>query len=77
MESKDMKKRTRPEVEKIAHSLAEAAEMTGLSKGHLRNEYKRGKLHFTRSGRRVLVTDEELKRYLAEGSVKGTQLTLF
>lgn len=72
-----MKKSSRITVEKIAHSLDEVAEMTGLSKGHLRNENKRGKLQFTRSGRRILITDEEIKRYLAAGSPRGTQLNLF
>jgi excisionase family DNA binding protein len=62
---------------KIAFSLKEVAEMMGLSVGHLRNEEKRGRLNFTKSGRRTLVTNEELKRYIAVCSPPGTQLPLF
>lgn len=40
--------------------------MLGLSIGHLRNEHKRGRLQLIKSGRRTLVTEEELERYLAD-----------
>lgn len=50
---------------KFAYSLAEISVLTSLSKSHLRNENKRGKLRFLKSGRRTLVTYAELARYLA------------
>ncbi len=56
---------------KIAYSLAEASEMIGVSQGHLRNEQARGKLIFVKSGRRVLITDRELQRYLAAQAIEG------
>jgi excisionase family DNA binding protein len=68
-----MKKQAVLSLEKIAHSLDEASAMTGLSKGHLRNEHKRGKLRLTKSGRRTLVMDAELRRYLSEGDPAGAR----
>lgn len=56
---------------KIAWSLAEISEATGLSQGFLRNEVRRGNLLTKRFGRRVLVMDGELRRYLEEGSGAG------
>ena len=57
---------------RIAWSLAEISEATGLSIGFLRNDVRRGVLQIKKFGRRVLVLDEELKRYLKEGSdIKG------
>jgi excisionase family DNA binding protein len=54
-----------------AFSLKEAAEaLGGVSVGFLRLESLRGHLHVTRLGRRVLITAQELDRYLAEGAVR-------
>ena len=53
---------------KIAWSLAEISEAIGLSQGFLRNEVRRGNLLTKKFGRRVLVMDGELRRYLEEGS---------
>ena len=52
--------------DKKAYSLKRASELLDVSVGHLRNENKRGKLKFVHLGRRTLITDEELNRYLAE-----------
>ena len=49
---------------KMAWSLAEISNATGLSVGFLRNEVRRGALQVKRFGRRVLVLDETLKKYL-------------
>jgi hypothetical protein len=56
--------------QRVAWSLAEIAESMNLSIGFLRNEVRRGKLNVKKFGRRTLVLDEELRRYLAEGSPK-------
>jgi len=73
-----MKERYKLTVEKVAYSLDECAAMLGVSKGHLFNERKRGALFVVRSGKRkILVTREELLRYLREHTEEGTQLTLF
>jgi excisionase family DNA binding protein len=54
-----------------AFNLKEAAEaLGGVSIGFLRLESQRGHLQVTRLGRRVLITAEELDRYLAEGAVR-------
>jgi hypothetical protein len=53
-------------LKKVAYSLDEASAMTGLSKGHLRNENKRGKLELLKSSRRTLILASELNRYLSE-----------
>lgn len=49
---------------RIAWSLAEISKATGLSVGFLRNDVRRGVLRIKKFGRRVLVLDEELSRYL-------------
>jgi excisionase family DNA binding protein len=54
--------------EKIAWSLAEISECTGLSIAYLRNEARRGSLPVKRFGRRVLVLRDDLQRYLEKGS---------
>ncbi len=56
---------------RIAWSLAEIAEQTGLSVGYLRNEVRASRLPIREFGRRVLVLDEDLRRYLTEGSNSG------
>ncbi len=53
-------------VERLAYSLNEVAEMIGVSKGHLRNENKRGEIAFAKSSRRTIILASELRRYLAE-----------
>jgi heterodisulfide reductase subunit C len=51
-------------IEKLAHSLRNAAVKTGMSENHLRNEHKRGKLRLVKSGRRTLILEEDLTSYL-------------
>jgi excisionase family DNA binding protein len=53
---------------KLAWSVAEISEATGLSPGFLRNEVRRGELPTRRFGRRVLVLDRDLQAYLNSGS---------
>lgn len=53
--------------QRIAWGLAEIAESTGLSLAFLRNEVRRNALPAKRFGRRVLVLDEDLRRYLSSG----------
>jgi excisionase family DNA binding protein len=53
---------------RLAWGLGEVAEFTGLSLAFLRNELRAGRLPFKKFGRRVLVRDEDLQKYLAEGS---------
>jgi excisionase family DNA binding protein len=65
-----MNDKTSLAVKKMAHSLNKASVMTDLSVGHLRNEFKRGKLRFVKSGRRILIMDEDLRRYLEEQVVE-------
>lgn len=60
-----------PTQARIAWSLADIAKQTGLSLGFLRNEVRGARLPVRKFGRRVLVLDEDLRRYLAEGSNAG------
>lgn len=53
---------------RLGWGLADIEEATGLSQGFLRNELRAGRLPFRKFGRRVLVRDEDLQRYLHEGS---------
>jgi excisionase family DNA binding protein len=55
-------------IQRIAWGLAEIAESTGLSLAFLRNEVRRKALPVKRFGRRVLVLEEDLRRYLTDGS---------
>ena len=57
--------------QKMAWSLAEIAEATGLSLNFLRYEERRGNIQSVRFGRRVLILNDEMRRYLTEGSVGG------
>jgi excisionase family DNA binding protein len=59
---------------KIAYSVEETSEKTSLSKAFIRLEIKRGKLKVKRFGRRVLILDEDLRVYLANGSDGGIEL---
>jgi hypothetical protein len=52
---------------KIAWSLAEISEKTGLSVGFLNNERKAGHLPIKKFGRRVLVLDEDLRKFSVMG----------
>jgi excisionase family DNA binding protein len=56
---------------RVAWSIAEIAEQTGLSLGFLRNEVRAARLPVRKFGRRVLVLDDDLRRYLDEGSASG------
>ena len=53
---------------RLAWSLKDIADHTGLSVNFLRYEIRRGNLDVRRFGRRVLVGREELKRYMETGS---------
>jgi excisionase family DNA binding protein len=54
---------------KIAYSIYEAAGLVGVSPNHLKNEHQRGKLRFVRSGKRLLILDTDLRRYLEEQAI--------
>jgi len=56
--------------QRLAWSLDEIAESTGLSLGFLRKDVRRGALPVRRFGRRVLVLKEDLENYLIKGSQK-------
>ena len=51
--------------ERLAWSLKDISETTGLSVGFLRNEVRAKRLQLKKFGRRVLVLDTDLKAYLA------------
>lgn len=53
---------------RLSFGLSEVAYMLGVSDRFLRDEADRHRLRFTRLGRRVLITTDELQRYLAENT---------
>lgn len=59
-----MKEWKKPNAHRLAYSLKEAAEMIGVSQGHLRNEHRRGKLVFVHSGRCTRILTADLNKYL-------------
>ena len=52
----------------MAWGLADIAESTGLSLDFLRGEVRRNALPVKRFGRRILVLEDDLRRYLTSGS---------
>lgn len=56
-------------------SVEEAAELLRISKWTVRGYIKAGKLKPVRLGRRVLLTDEELERLVAEGLKSQAEVT--
>ena len=52
---------------RLAFSLGEVAEQLGVSVGFLRLEVCRGRLRTVHLGRRVLIREEEVRRYLTIG----------
>jgi excisionase family DNA binding protein len=56
--------------ERIAWSVSEVSGRTGLSQAFVRKVIKSGKLRAKRAGRRVLVLDRDLRRYLGGGKTK-------
>ncbi|MCZ8546314.1 helix-turn-helix domain-containing protein [Mesorhizobium qingshengii] len=53
---------------KLAYTLREASETTGLSRTKFYSLFKEGKLQRSKAGGRTLVLATELERYLREGS---------
>ena len=58
---------------KVAWSVQEVSQATGLSAPFLRREIKRGILSTKRFGRRVLILDSALQAYLNKGSEGNKQ----
>jgi len=67
---KPRSKRIKPHIPRLAWSLEEVAKALGLSLGFMRKEAWKGAILTTQMGRRTMVTDAELHRYLHEGSRK-------
>lgn len=59
-------------INRLAWSLREISESTGLSPNFLRYEVQLGNLPARKFGRRVLVRDEDLRAYLENGSSGGS-----
>jgi len=60
----------KPSSSKITFSVAEVAEMTGLSPNTIRKTIQVGKLKAVRLGSRVLVTQKALEEWLEAGSTR-------
>jgi excisionase family DNA binding protein len=58
--------------ERLAYSLAEAAQQASLSVRSLRYLMATGKLGFVRVGRRVLIRHDDLERLLRQGYCRAT-----
>lgn len=54
---------------KIGRSVAEVASVTSLSKSFLRIEIKAGKLKARKFGRRVVILDADLEKYLESAEI--------
>ncbi len=58
-------------VNKVAWSISDISEATGLSLGFLRNDVRRGALKVKRFGRRVLVLEADLRAYLDQDDAQS------
>jgi len=56
---------------KLAYSVEEISAQTSLSKAFVRNEITAGKLKAQKFGRRVLVLNQDLQKYLNKEEIKG------
>jgi excisionase family DNA binding protein len=56
---------------KLGWTLEELARSLSVSVPFLRLEIKRGRLHATHLGRRVVLLDSEVRRYLVDSSGSG------
>lgn len=59
---------------KLGWTLVELAHSLGVSVPFLRLEIKRGRLRAARLGRRIVLIDSEVRRYLAEASDRGAHI---
>jgi len=57
------------------NSIEKAAGLLGVSKWTVRSYIRAGKLKPVRLGRRVLLTDDELERFVAEGLKSQVEVT--
>lgn len=55
-------------VERLAWGINEAAKSCGVSPGHIRNVIAAGELPTKRLGRRVLILDADLRRWVGRGA---------
>jgi len=56
-----------PQPERLAYSVDEAAQLTGLSRDLLYDEMRRGHLNYIKVGRRRLITRQHLEQFLTAG----------
>jgi excisionase family DNA binding protein len=54
--------------ERLAYSVGEAAQLTGLSRDLLYDQMRRGNLHYVKIGRRRLITRQHLEQFLGVAS---------
>jgi excisionase family DNA binding protein len=58
---------TEPPVARLAYSIKEAAEATGLSRDLLYDEMRAGRLAYLKIGRRRIITRQQLQAFLNRG----------
>jgi excisionase family DNA binding protein len=56
------------QAERLAYSVDEAAQLTGLSRDLLYDEMRRGSLAYVKVGRRRLITRHHLQQFLGDAS---------
>lgn len=52
--------------QRLAHTVPQAAEIANTGRTTLYAEHKAGRLRFTKIGRKTLITDAELRRWLEQ-----------
>jgi excisionase family DNA binding protein len=57
--------------ERLAYSVNEAAQLTGLSRDLLYDEMRRGHLRYLKVGRRRLITRQHLEEFLSRSETQG------
>lgn len=56
--------RAEPTAGRLAYSVDEVAQLTGLSRDLLYDQMRRGNLHYLKIGRRRLITRQHLEQFL-------------
>jgi len=53
------------EIDRVAHSIAETCVLTGLGRDAVYNAIRNGSLVARKLGRRTIITDDDLRQFLA------------
>ena len=68
--------RDHADMTRLAYGVQELAQRLGVSPSFIRLEIDRGRLNSIRAGRRLLITQTEIERYLSAGNTSESRSVL-